>query len=326
MKGKILNQLMANRQKYISGQDLSHKLGVSRTAVWKYINSLKQQGYQIEAVSNKGYRLLSSPDVLTPEEIYPLLTTSALGRTIIHKESLASTSLLAKEIAPQQHEGTVVVAEEQTKGRGRLGRQWYSPRSGGIWCSVILKPEIRPDKAYQITQVAAVAVVKAVGEITGLAAGIKWPNDIIVNGKKVCGILTEMNAEADIINHIVLSIGINVNHEGESVPSELRDKIGFLSSQCGHAISRKQLLAVTLSKLEDEYKAFIENGFKATVADCRKYSLLLGSEVQVTQMDRTYRGTAVDISGEGLLLIQTDGRTVEVISGDVSVRGIKGYL
>ncbi len=326
MKGKILKQLIENKNKYISGQYLSQSLDISRTAVWKYVNALKKQGYEIEGVPNKGYRLVSSPDILTQEEISPLLTTSIMGCRIIHRDTLASTSILAKEIASQQKEGTVVIAEEQSGGRGRLGRQWFSPRGGGIFVSIILKPEIRPDKAYQITQVAAVAAVKAIEDITGLAAGIKWPNDIIVNGKKVCGILTEMNAEADIINHIVLSMGLNVNAGAEDVPRDIKDKAAFLSTECGCFISRRQLMAVLLEKTEIEYIKFLKNGFKATVGDCRKYSLSLGREVRVTQIDRVLRGRAVDITEEGILLLETGSGTVEVISGDVSVRGIDGYL
>lgn len=326
MKDMILRELIGNRNQHISGQDLSVKLGISRTAVWKYINALKKQGYEIEAVSNKGYRLLASPDVLTPEEVYPLLKTSVLGRRIIHREKLPTTSTLAKEIAPQQQEGTVVVAEEQTGGRGRLGRQWYSPRGGGIWASIILKPRIRPEKAFQLTQVAAVAVVKAIGKAAGLKAGIKWPNDIIVGGKKVCGILTEMNAEADAINHIILSIGLNVNKGSEEVPHDLKGKIAFLGTECGFWISRKQLLAVLLKELEEAYFEYLENGFASAVEDCRRFSLLLGREVRVVQMDRSFTGKAVQITGDGVLLIETGDGNIEVISGDVSVRGADGYL
>ncbi|HOO12726.1 MAG TPA: biotin--[acetyl-CoA-carboxylase] ligase, partial [Bacillota bacterium] len=289
MKERILMELNQNKQDFISGQYLSDRLGISRTAVWKYINSLKKQGYEIEAVPNKGYRLVTSPDVLIPEEVYPLLKTSVLGRKIIHSEKLASTSTLAKEIAPQQQEGTLVIAEEQTGGRGRLGRKWYSPRGGGIWASLILKPRIRPEKAYQLTQVAAVAVVKAIKETTGILAGIKWPNDIIINGKKVCGILTEMNAEADAVNHIILSIGLNVKPGEGDMPLDLKDKMTFLDVERGFGVSRKGLLAVLLGELEKAYHAFLDKGFETVAADCRRFSVLLGREVRVEQMDRIFQ-------------------------------------
>ncbi|MGI6703895.1 MAG: biotin--[acetyl-CoA-carboxylase] ligase [Clostridia bacterium] len=326
MKESILKKLIENKEGYISGQDLSEKLGISRTAVWKYINALKKQGYQIGAVSNRGYRLLASPDVLTPEEVYPLLKTSVLGRNIIHRESLASTSTLAKEIAQKQQEGTVVVAEEQSGGRGRLGRSWYSPRSGGIWASIILKPKISPERAHQLTQVAAVAVVKAIEKFASLKVGIKWPNDIIIKDKKVCGILTEMNAEADVINHIILSIGLNVSMDRGKIPDELKDKITFLNSECGFPVSRKELLAVLLQKIEEGYQGFLRDGFRSAVEDCRKHSVLLGHEVRVSQMDNTFRGKAVQITDDGILLVETSDGRIEVISGDVSVRGTEGYL
>lgn len=326
MKERILMELNQNKQDFISGQYLSDRLGISRTAVWKYINSLKKQGYEIEAVPNKGYRLVTSPDVLIPEEVYPLLKTSVLGRKIIHSEKLASTSTLAKEIAPQQQEGTLVIAEEQTGGRGRLGRKWYSPRGGGIWASLILKPRIRPEKAYQLTQVAAVAVVKAIKEATGILAGIKWPNDIIINGKKVCGILTEMNAEADAVNHIILSVGLNVKPGKGDMPLDLKDKMTFLDVECGFSVSRKGLLAVLLGELERAYFKFLEQGFDSVAADCRRFSVLLGREVRVEQMDRVFQGRVVEITGDGALLVETAEGKVEVISGDVSVRGVYGYL
>lgn len=326
MKERILMELNQNKQDFISGQYLSDRLGISRTAVWKYINSLKKQGYEIEAVPNKGYRLVTSPDVLIPEEVYPLLKTSVLGRKIIHSEKLASTSTLAKEIAPQQQEGTLVIAEEQTGGRGRLGRKWYSPRGGGIWASLILKPRIRPEKAYQLTQVAAVAVVKAIKETTGILAGIKWPNDIIINGKKVCGILTEMNAEADAVNHIILSIGLNVKPGEGDMPLDLKDKMTFLDVERGFGVSRKGLLAVLLGELEKAYHAFLDKGFETVAADCRRFSVLLGREVRVEQMDRIFQGRAVEITGDGALLVETAEEKMEVISGDVSVRGVYGYL
>jgi BirA family biotin operon repressor/biotin-[acetyl-CoA-carboxylase] ligase len=326
LKERILMELNQNKQDFISGQYLSDRLGISRTAVWKYINSLKKQGYEIEAVPNKGYRLVTSPDVLIPEEVYPLLKTSVLGRKIIHSEKLASTSTLAKEIAPQQQEGTLVIAEEQTGGRGRLGRKWYSPRGGGIWASLILKPRIRPEKAYQLTQVAAVVVVKAIKETTGVSAGIKWPNDIIINGKKVCGILTEMNAEADAVNHIILSIGLNVKPGEGDMPLDLKDKMTFLDVERGFGVSRKGLLAVLLGELEKAYHAFLDKGFETVAADCRRFSVLLGREVRVEQMDRIFQGRAVEITGDGALLVETAEEKMEVISGDVSVRGVYGYL
>lgn len=325
MRERILKELNRNKESHTSGQSLSEKLGVSRTAVWKHINSLKELGYEIEAVPNRGYKLLASPDLLTPEEVYPLLKTSILGRNIIHEYSLESTTILAKRIATRQREGTVVVAEEQLEGRGRLGRQWYSPQ-GGIWVSIILKPQIRPDRAYQLTQVAAVAAVKAVHGVTSLAAGIKWPNDIIIKGKKVCGILTEMNAEADIINYIILSLGVNANACKGALPGDLKKKITFLSDEYGGPVSRKAFLATLLLEIEKGYLEFLEKGFRSVAEDCRKFSVILGREVRISQMGKIFQGKAVGITDEGILIVETPEKKIEIISGDVSVRGIKGYI
>ncbi len=325
MKRRVLKELNKDTTEYISGQVLSDRLGISRTAVWKHINTLRDQGYRIDAIPNRGYRLSSSPDLLIPEEVYPLLKTSILGRNIIHRESLDSTTILAKKIAEEQKEGTIVVAEEQTGGRGRLGRQWHSPR-GGLWVSIILKPKLRPDKAYQLTQVAAVAAVKAISGTLSLTAGIKWPNDIIIKGKKVCGILTEMNAEADIINYIILSLGVNVNADGDGTPDELASKMTFLSKECGYSVSRKILLANLLQRIEEGYIKFLRDGFKSTVEDCRKFSVILNHEVRISHTGEAIQGRAVHITDEGVLLVETPEGKVEVISGDVSVRGIKGYL
>lgn len=327
MKDRILKQLIANKGEFVSGQHLSEKIGTSRTAVWKHIKTLKVDGYQIESVPNKGYKLIKSPDLLSQEELSPLLQTNFIGKKIIYKDKVNSTSNLAKEIALSLDEGTVIIAEEQTKGRGRMGRHWVSLPRTGIWMSIILKPNIRPDKAYQITQTAAVAIVKAIEKITGLSAGIKWPNDIIINGKKVCGILTEMSAEPDRINYIILGIGINVNTSIEDIPEYLRDKATSLKAELGKEVSRKELVAAIFKNIEKEYYGFVQNDFRAVIDDCRKYSVLLGKEITITQMDKTYKGRAIDIREDGVLLIRTPEGMIEAISGDVSIRGQKNeYL
>lgn len=326
MKEEILKELLSKKGEFISGQLLSKKLGISRTAVWKHINALRQNGYKIESVSSKGYKLVETPGLLFPEEIYPLLQSEVIGRNIIYRKSISSTSDLAKQIALSREEGTVIIAEEQTKGRGRMGRCWVSPPGTGIWMSVILKPAIRPDKAYQMTQAAAVAVVKSIREVTGLEAGIKWPNDIIVNGKKVCGILTEMSAEPDRVSYIVLGIGVNVNTDLKVASPSLVDRATSLKEELGKEVSRKQLLIAILKNIEEVYFKFIKQGSGSIVEDCRKYSVLLGREIKLVQMDKVVRGRAIDIRNDGVLVVETPGGIVEAISGDVTVRGINGYL
>jgi len=326
LKGKILKQLLYNKGQFVSGQDLSRQMGISRTAVWKHINTLKEEGYQIESVTNKGYKLVNTPDRLIQEQLSLLLQTTFIGKKIIYLDKANSTSDIAKEKALSEDEGTVVIAEEQTKGRGRLGRHWDSPPGTGIWMSIILKPNIRPHEAYQITQAAAVAVVKSIEEVTNLAAGIKWPNDIIINHKKVCGILTEMSSEPDRVNYIILGIGVNVNADLKDIPPYLQNKATSLKEEYGKKISRERLIVTLLKNIEKIYYDFVENGFSAVIDDCRRYSVLLGEEITITQMDRVYKGEAFDIREDGVLLVRTLEGIVELISGDVSIRGANGYI
>lgn len=326
MKGKILKELLDNKGEFISGQMLSRNFEISRTAVWKYINALKEDGYVIEAVPNKGYRLIEAPDLIVPEEIKTMLKTSFVGNNIIYKERIGSTSDYAKKIALTAGEGTVIIAEEQTEGRGRMGRRWISPPGTGIWMSIILKPKLNPAKAYQITQAIAVAAAKAIKETCGLNAGIKWPNDIIVNGKKVCGILTEMSAESDQIYYIVIGVGVNVNTSLDDIPPELRAKASSLKEELGRYVSRKKLLANMLNWVEEIYLKFVNNGFGAVIKDCRELSVILGKEVEVIQTDQKYRGRALKIREDGILLIETQEGIKEILSGDVSIRGTGGYI
>ncbi len=326
MKEKILRHLMNNRERFISGQALSQEMGTSRTAVWKHIKVLKEEGYEIASVPNKGYKLMKSPDILSQEEVLPLLKTDFMGKKIIYMDVVSSTIDIAKEIAPAEKEGTAVIAEKQERGRGRMGRPWISPPRTGIWMSLILKPNIRPDKAYPITQAAAVAAARAIEEVTSLKAGVKWPNDIVVNGKKVCGILTEMSAEPDRINYIILSMGINVNTCLEDMPEGLRGKATSIRVEQGDKVSRKILVASLLNNFEKVYCDFAQKGFKAVLEDCRRYSVLLGKEIMITQMNETYKGKALDIREDGVLLVQTSENVVEAISGDVSVRSGNVYL
>lgn len=213
MKKKILNILKKYEDEYVSGERLSEEFGITRAGIWKHMKSLKEAGYEIESVSNKGYKLIGTPDRIDEEEVTPFLKTKYIGRVFTHFEEIDSTNMEAKRVcAKSAIDGMVITAEAQTKGKGRLGRQWQSPKSRGIWMSVVLTPDISPVLASKTTIIGAAAVYNALKDM-GIEAGIKWPNDIVVNGKKVCGILTEMNAEMDRINYIVLGIGINVNME-----------------------------------------------------------------------------------------------------------------
>ena len=213
MKAEIL-KMLRETDSYVSGQELCNKFGVSRTAVWKAINQLKENGYEIEAVQNKGYHLLSAPDVMDVTELESIHSTEWAGCELYYYDSIDSTNTKAKELAEDGHpSGTLVVADQQTAGKGRRGRSWESPTGTGIFMTLMLKPEINPNNASMLTLVAAMATTRAIRRVTGVPAMIKWPNDIVMNGKKVCGILTEMSAQFDYINHIVIGIGINVHNE-----------------------------------------------------------------------------------------------------------------
>ncbi|MEQ2128828.1 biotin--[acetyl-CoA-carboxylase] ligase [Caldanaerobacter subterraneus] len=325
LRQKLVEILKQNREDFISGQKLSEIMKVSRTAIWKQIKELEKLGYKIQAHRKLGYRLISEPDLLIYEEIAPYLNTKFIGRNYIHKESLSSTNDMAKELAYKVPDGTVIVAEEQTKGRGRMGRSWFSEKSSCILTSVILKPQIRPEKTVALTQVAALTVVKAIEEVCSVKTKIKWPNDIILNSKKVCGILTEMSSEIDVVNYIVIGIGINVNCT--EFPDDLKEKATSLQLELEKPVDRKKLLASLLNNLEIYYKEYEEKGFESLRPLILENSITIGKEVRVIYTDREIRGQAIAIDKEGKLVIKTEkGEEIALLSGEVSVRGLLDYI
>lgn len=328
MKYRILEELKDKRGEYVSGEEISRKLGISRTAVWKYINRLRQEGYGIESQTNSGYRLVESPDALSSYEIQPLLSTKFIGRELIYFDSLDSTNIYAKKIASEDFkDGTVVIAEEQTSGRGRLGRQWVSPKGRGIWMTILLKPDIMPSEASKLTLVSAYAVCRAL-ERYGLAARIKWPNDIVVNGKKLCGILTEMSADIDEIKYVTVGIGINANLDVSDFGDEIASTATSIKIETGKPVSRKTVVGCVLNEFEYVYEAFIRNGsIEDFLEGYKTRSAVLGKDIRVIYKKEELLGKAVDISAEGHLVIKLeDGSTKEIISGEVSVRGLYGYI
>jgi BirA family biotin operon repressor/biotin-[acetyl-CoA-carboxylase] ligase len=327
MKGKILIILKGSGSNFVSGEKISEELGVSRAAIWKYINIIKADGYEIEAISRKGYRIISSPDKLTSEEIQSFLKTKYVGKNIIYYESIGSTNSKAKELAERGEEhGTAIISEEQTTGRGRLGRNWVSPKYKGICMSIILRPNITTQNISQITLIGAAAVQKAISEM-GIKAGIKWPNDIVLSGKKICGILTEMSGEIDHINYLIMGIGINVNLKEEDIPRDLKNVATSLLIESGKYIDRKVLLANVLNIFEELYCDFILNGdIKETIEICRDNSILIGSEIQLINRDKVTIAKAINISDSGELVIENHSGNLEyIVSGEVSIRGINGY-
>ena len=326
MKDKVLEILKENKE-YISGEKISNILVVSRTAVWKNINSLKEDGYEIDSVSRKGYKLISSPDLLSYQEIEPYLNTKFIGRNIQYFDTIDSTNKKVKTIAETSSDGTVVISEEQTLGRGRLGRNWSSPKGKSLLISVLIKPNIDPSKVSNITLVGAVALVKALEyfDIEGL---IKWPNDIIINGKKIAGILTELSAEINQVNYVVMGIGVNLYTNEEEFPEDIRHKAGSILSETGKTINRKKFTGKFLNcfeKYSQEY--FLGNNFDEVIKISKERSILMGKEVKIVGRDYSYEAKVLDITEKGHLLIEKkDGSKEEIYSGEVSVRGKNGYI
>lgn len=326
MKEKIL-KILTQANDYISGQALCNELNVSRTAIWKYMNQLKEDGYEIEAVTNRGYRLKNRPDVLYANEIKSKLNTLSWAREIYYYDEVDSTNNVAKKLAEDgAPHGTLVITEMQTAGKGRRGRNWSSPKGSGIWMTFILRPQIGPDRASMLTLVSAMAVQKVIEKETGLKAVIKWPNDIVVNGKKVCGMLTEMSAELEWINYVVVGIGINANTK--KFPEEIADVATSLSIELGRDITRSNLVAGFGAAFEGYYDRFIKNGDMSDLMDEYNKNLAnLDNKVKILDPKGEYTGISKGINKEGELLVtDEDGNERIVRSGEVSVRGIYGYV
>ena len=325
MKNKILKHLKENND-FISGQKLSEEFGMTRTAIWKYINALKKDGYEIESISRRGYKLKSSPDLLSEIEIRKYLKTQYIGKEIINLPVIDSTNSYAKLVAFSKEEGTIITAEQQISGKGRLGRNWSSPESTGIYMSIILKPNLDPTKVSKLTLIGAAAVCKGLKDI-GLDSQIKWPNDIVINGKKVCGILTEMNCELNMINYIIMGIGINVNLEVDDIPMDLKEKATSLKIVKGETVDRKELLGLILNYFERLYDDFKDKeDLTETITICKENSALLGKEIQIIQNGSVRIGNAIDINKDGELVVRFDEGLETIISGEVSIRGLNNYI
>lgn len=322
MRNEILDYFCKADGNFVSGQQISKDLHVSRTAIWKHINVLKERGYIFESSTRKGYRLIYAPNLLTPLEIDSALHTETFGRHVVYLESTQSTNEEAKKIAREgAEEGTIVVAEEQITGHGRLARGFYSPFAKGIWFSLILRPKFFPMEASKCTLLAAVGVCRGIRRMGLADAGIKWPNDILVHGKKLVGILTLMSASMEKIDYIIMGIGINTGIKKNEFPEDFREgATSFLNE--GINVSRKDLLAAILGELEKEYSIAQDEGFDKVLDDWRALSVTLGQEVRVIFGDDSYTGKAVDIDRDGCLLVNTGSEVKRVIAGDVSIRPV----
>lgn len=337
---QILDTLKEHFGQYVSGEALSERLGVSRTAIWKAVGELRSGGYAITASTKKGYCLAQRSDVLSMAEFQHIDQNRRIGRRLEFFNTIDSTNTKAKELAMEGCEdGTVVLADAQTAGRGRLGRSWASATGKGIWMSVVLRPSIPPEEVRLMTLAASAAVVEALERAVGVCAGIKWPNDILLDGKKVCGILTEMNSEMDRVNYLVLGIGINVSHEQEDFPEELQETATSLllhsrkhvpgDEKAGShgTLLRSDIVRALLESLEERYGDILEKRSSEILRIWKSYSVTLGRDVSILTKDSGFTGRAVDITGDGkLVLALPDGSVREVQSGEVSVRGLMGYV
>lgn len=326
MKTEIL-RFLKETQGYLSGQELCGRLGVSRTAVWKVIRQLQEDGYEIEAVRNRGYRLVESGDVFTEAELKSVISTRVMGQNLVFLDVVDSTNTRAKQLAEAgAPDGTLVVAESQSAGKGRRGRFWMAPAGTGVWMSLLLRPQIEPQNASMLTLVAAMAVETGIRVATGLDGSIKWPNDVVVDGKKVCGILTEMSADMDCVSHVVVGIGINVNIR--EFPEELQDKATSLLLVSGQPVKRAKLLNAVLNAWEEYYGRYLQTEDLSLLAEEYNEKLAgLGGMVKVLAPKGEYTGISRGISHTGELLVEReDGTFTEVMSGEVSVRGIYGYV
>ncbi|MGL5695047.1 MAG: biotin--[acetyl-CoA-carboxylase] ligase [Peptostreptococcaceae bacterium] len=325
MREKIIDIILDSDSEFISGEEIAKILGISRSAVWKHIRVLKEQGYNIESINKKGYRLAEKPtDLLNSHNIGYGLSTKFIGKNIIHFESIDSTNIYAKKIAQDELDGTVIISEEQTNGRGRLGRIWDSKAYEGIWMSIVLKPNILPYKTPFLTIVAAVSIAKALDTL-GVSVGIKWPNDIILNNKKLCGVLTELSAEIDRVNYIVLGIGMNVktldfSKEIENIATSLYNE--------GYVIPRVDIVKEILKEIEKNYLRYVENIDKKSILDeYRKYSVIIGKNIYTIKNNEKELVQCIDINEDGNLVVKrSDGNIEEIISGEISIRGENGYV
>jgi BirA family transcriptional regulator, biotin operon repressor / biotin---[acetyl-CoA-carboxylase] ligase len=318
---KILSALHENADG-VSGAQLAEELKISRAAIWSRIEELRHVGYEIEAGPHFGYRLVSSPDALHADDLLARLgKTKTIGRDIqVFEETTSTNDMIEKLARDGVKEGVVVFAESQTKGRGRLGRKWISPAYKGLWFSILLRPNLRPQEATQLTVASATALRRAIESETGLKPEIKWPNDILINGKKVAGILTELSAEVDRVKHIILGIGVDVNLDVGELPAELRKTATSLKIESGGMISRAELAVAVLCELDFDY-ARIGGGKFATIADeWESHCATIGKNVTVHIGDRKIRGRAESLDDDGALLVRTEhGHLERVIGGDVTL-------
>lgn len=315
MKSKIL-EILEKKGSYVSGEEISKELDISRAAIWKHIKKLRELGYEIESKTNEGYKLIRSPDNQIQYELERLLDTKIIGKKIIYLEEVDSTNNRAKQIALEEKDGTVIISKRQTSGRGRRGRSWESPE-GGIAISFILKPDVPPEKSPQMTLISSLAVVETLNlNYPKLNAKIKWPNDILISQKKLSGILTELSADMEKINYVVVGVGININ----SIPKDLPENATSLLVETKEQIPIKQFLKSFFEHYDKLYDEYLNGGIAEIIKRWKKNSDTIGKKVKIIGINENYEGVAKDIDENGALILKTDEKEIKVYSGDVSLR------
>jgi len=331
MKAKILKMLRST-DGFVSGQSICEALDISRTAVWKYINQLKNDGYEFDAVSNKGYRIAGYPDIVTKEELESQLESSEaveqnVVKKVIYHEKTDSTNNLAKQAAEDGEEsGTLFVAESQTGGRGRRGRTWVSPVGSGIWMTLLLRPQIKPSAASMLTIVSAMAVASAINDMVEKKCYIKWPNDIVMGNHKICGILTEMSAETDWTNYVVIGIGINVNIT--QFDEEIKQSASSILLETGQRIKRSAVIVKFIKHFSKLYAEFMKTYDLSALVEAYNAMLInCGRQVRIEENTSSYTAVAQGIDDKGrLIVVKEDGSQTKIVAGEVSVRGLYGYV
>lgn len=319
-RNKLIDILSRKKDEHISGQLLSEQLDVSRNTIWKHMNQLKKDGYEIEAQVNKGYRIIAFPNKVTDNTLKWGLDTEWLGKTIIHKETTESTQRIAHQLALDGAEhGTIVIADEQTAGKGRVNRSFHSKKEKGIWMSLILRPDILPYMAPQLTLLTATVLADVIDSFIGIKPQIKWPNDVLIDGKKIAGILTEMQAEQDKIVYVIIGVGININQEEMDIPKDIRENVTSLKMATNKTWDLNPLTQQILTKFEEKFSKFISDGFKPVKDDWENYGFRLDEKLQIYSGNQTFEAVFTGIAEDGALLAKkADGSIEKVYSGEIS--------
>jgi BirA family biotin operon repressor/biotin-[acetyl-CoA-carboxylase] ligase len=321
LKEQLLKIFADHPGEFVSGEKISQQLGCTRTAIWKHIDELRKNGYEVESAPRRGYRLVSKGDGIHSHEIKVELKTSRLGSEITYFDAIESTQIIAHQLAQSGHkEGHVVIANEQTAGKGRLGRKWHSRSGTSVSMSLILRPELPPQKTPQLTLLTAVAVVRAIKTSTGVDSQIKWPNDVLVNGKKLVGILTEMQADPDFVHSVIIGIGLNVNQRLEDFDPDIRQLATSLAIEKNESLERAPIISAILNEFETLYDLYLQEGFRPIRVLWEAHSVSIGTYIYARTMREVIYGFAKGITDEGVLLLEDEqGKTHQIYSADIEI-------